>query len=66
MLGRLLPGLSIAAPGRRLLTRIPSTLVVLVAATAVAAAFNLPVETISDRFGGLPSGLPSFVLPDLS
>jgi SulP family sulfate permease len=67
-LGRLLPGLvgTIAAPGRRLLTRLPSTLVVLVAATAATAAFDLPVETIGERFGGIPGALPPLALPDLS
>jgi SulP family sulfate permease len=69
MLGRLLPSVlpPVNAPGRRgLVTRVPSTLVVLVAATAAAAAFDLPVETIGSRFGGIPNGLPPFALPDLS
>ncbi len=69
MLGRLLPSVlpPVNAPGRRgLVTRVPSTLVVLIAATAAAAAFDLPVETIGSRFGGIPSGLPAFALPDLS
>jgi SulP family sulfate permease len=68
MLGRLMPSVvpPVNAPGRRLLTRLPSTLVVLVAATAVAAAFEMPVETIGSRFGGIPNGLPPFALPDLS
>ncbi len=46
--------------------RLPSTLVVLVVATAAAAAFGLPVETIGTRFGGIPNGLPPLALPDLS
>jgi SulP family sulfate permease len=68
MLGRYLPSMvrPVQVPGRRLLTRLPSTLLVLVAATAATAAFGLPVETIRDRFGGIPSALPSVVLPDLS
>jgi SulP family sulfate permease len=69
MLGHLLPSVlpPVNAPGRRgLVTRVPSTLVVLVAATAAAAAFDLPVETIGSRFGGIPGGLPPFALPDLS
>lgn len=38
-----------------------------VCVTATAAAFlSLPVETIGSRFGGVPSGLPSPALPDLS
>ena len=51
---------------RGLFPRVPSTLVVLVAATAVTAAFDLPVETIGTRFGGIPNGLPPLALPDLS
>ena len=68
MLGRLMPTVvpPVNAPGRRLLTRLPSTLVVLVAATAVAAVFDMPVETIGTRFGGIPGGPPPFALPDLS
>jgi sulfate permease, SulP family len=68
MLGRLMPSVfvPVSAPGRSLLTKVPSTLAVLVAATAVTAAFNLPVETIGSRFGGIPSGLPPLALPDLS
>jgi len=54
-------------PGRRgIFTRLPSTLVVLVLAAVAAAALGLPVETIGSRFGGIPSGLPAFALPDLS
>ena len=54
-------------PHRRgLFTRLPSTLVVLVLATVAMTVFNLPVETVGSRFGGIPSGLPAFALPDLS
>ena len=68
LLGRLFPAVlpPVIAPGRRLLTRLPSTLVVLVAATVIAAAFDIPVETVGDRFGSIPSGLPPLALPDLS
>ena len=55
------------APGRHgLLTRVPSTLVVLVVATVAAAALDLQVETIGSRFGGIPSAIPAFAWPDLS
>jgi SulP family sulfate permease len=68
MLGRVMPSVfvPVSAPGRHLLTKVPSTLAVLVAATAATAAFSLPVETIGSRFGGIPSGLPPLALPDLS
>jgi SulP family sulfate permease len=67
-LGRMAPAVvrPVDAPGRRLLTRVPSTLIVMVAATAVSAGFDLPVETIADRFGGIPGALPPLALPDLS
>jgi SulP family sulfate permease len=68
MMGRLFPSVlpPVIAPGRRLLTRLPSTLLVLVAATVLVAAFDIPVETVGDRFGSIPSGLPALALPDLS
>jgi sulfate permease, SulP family len=48
------------------LRRAPGPLAVLVAGTAVAALFQLPVETIGSRFHGIPQGLAPFALPDLS
>ena len=42
------------------LGHIPATVVAMVLATIVTALFNLPVDTIGSRFGGIPSGLPSF------
>ena len=56
-----------ATTGRTaLVTRLPGTIVALVVATAATAFLNLPVETIGTRFGGIPTGLPSFTLPDLT
>lgn len=56
-----------ATTGRlQLVTRLPGTIIALVLATAATALLNLPVETIGSRFGGIPTGLPSFVLPELS
>ena len=43
--------------------KMPSPIVALVLGTAVVALFNLPVETIGTRFGGIPQGLPSFDPP---
>src|SRR5690606_3028633 len=40
--------------------RVPGSVVALAVATAVVAAFGLPVDTIGSRFGGIPSGLPTF------
>ena len=39
---------------------IPGTVVAMAAATIVTSIFSLPVDTIGSRFGGIPSGLPSF------
>lgn len=49
----------------RLTTRLPSSLVALLGATAIVAIFDLPVDTIGSRFGAVPSGLPGPHLPHL-
>ena len=54
------------APWRRWIARIPSTVVVLVIMTSLVTVFNLPVETIGSKFGGIPQGLPKFEIPDIS
>ncbi|WP_332671564.1 SulP family inorganic anion transporter [Aromatoleum sp.] len=46
--------------------RLPGPLAVLIIATAVNALFQMPVDTIGSRFGGIPQELPSIGLPDLS
>ena len=43
--------------------QVPGAIIVLVAATALNAAFGLPIETIGSRFGGIPAGLPAFTPP---
>jgi len=43
--------------------RVPGAIVVFVLGTAAVVLFKLPVETIGSRFGGIPSGLPHFVIP---
>jgi len=47
----------------RLTKKVPSPFAALVFATAAAALFGLPVETIGSRFGALPRGLPMPHLP---
>ena len=42
------------------LSHVPGTVVAMAVATVVTSALNLPVDTIGSRFGGIPSGLPSF------
>lgn len=46
--------------------RLPGSIVALVTLSIVTAMFNLPVETIGSRFGGIPTGLPHLALPDFS
>ena len=46
----------------RFAKRIPGSIVVLFAGTAVAWYWRLPIETIETRFGGIPSGLPHLSL----
>jgi SulP family sulfate permease len=43
--------------------RIPGAIVAMLGATATSYLFKLPVETVGTRFGGIPSGLPHFILP---
>jgi SulP family sulfate permease len=49
----------------RFTKRIPGSIVALVAATLAVAMFQLPVETIGTKFGGIPRGLPAFSLPSI-
>ena len=45
---------------------VPGSIVVLLLGTLIVAAFNLPVETIGSKYGGIPQGLPSLAIPVLS
>ena len=45
---------------------VPGSIVALVVATTLVGVFQLPVETIGSRFGGIPAALPAFTLPDFS
>ena len=47
----------------RVTKRLPGSIVTLFVATAATAVFHLPVDTIGTKFGGIPQGLPRFVLP---
>ena len=42
------------------LSHIPGTVIAMATATIVTSVLSLPVDTIGSRFGGIPSGLPSF------
>ena len=51
---------------RRLAPRLPGLIVAVGLTSGAVALWSLPVETIADRFGALPSSLPLPTLPDLS
>lgn len=50
----------------RVLRALPGTILVLVLATLAVSLFDLQVDTIGSRFGGIPQGLPSFALPQFT
>ena len=45
---------------------IAALLIAVAAASLLALALGLPVQTIGSRFGGIPSALPSLQWPDFS
>ena len=49
----------------RVTKRIPGSIVALLVTTLAALLLHLPVETIGSKFGGIPSGMPHFTLPEL-
>jgi SulP family sulfate permease len=48
---------------RRIVPRVPGYIVALFAGTAAVAVFQLQVDTIGTRFGGIPAGLPVLTVP---
>jgi len=48
---------------RWLAPRVPGAIVVLFGATIAVVLLRIPVETVGDRFGEIPSGLPPFHIP---
>ena len=50
----------------RMASRMPGPVVALVSLTTFAYWLDLPLDTIGTRFGGIPSALPKFALPDFS
>jgi SulP family sulfate permease len=44
--------------------RVPGSIVALAAGTLAVSALGLGVETVGSRFGGVPSALPRFAMPD--
>lgn len=49
----------------RYVKKVPGYIVALFSGTAAVFLFDLPVETIGTRFGGIPSGLPELHIPPL-
>ncbi len=47
----------------RFTKKIPGSIIALVVATACIPLFNIPVETIGSKFGGIPTGLPKLQIP---
>jgi SulP family sulfate permease len=47
----------------RFVKRVPGSIIALVAGTLAVAVLGLSLETIGSRFGGIPSGLPTFQVP---
>jgi sulfate permease, SulP family len=48
----------------RVTSKLPGTIVALFATTAMCVLARVPVETIGSRFGGIPTGLPTFAVPE--
>lgn len=57
-------GLAIVYLLPRLTTVVPSPLICIVVLTGLTMAYPMPVHVVAD-LGALPTGLPSFVLPDV-
>jgi len=48
----------------RFARRVPASIVAVVLSTLAVVLFHLHVDTIGSKFGGIPSGLPPFAIPD--
>src|SRR5690625_4072605 len=46
--------------------KVPGMIVALILGTIVVTLFNIPMETIGSRFGGIPQGLPKFTMLEIS
>ncbi|MDQ6685495.1 MAG: SulP family inorganic anion transporter [Pseudomonadota bacterium] len=59
--------LVVYSPRLKGLSRVPGPLIAMIVATCAQTIFKFPgVATIGSAFGGIPMGLPSLTLPDLS
>lgn len=64
--GTILPTQLVEGRSARVISRVPGPIVALISLTLVSTMFNLPVETIGSRFGGIPQALPAFDLPEFT
>jgi SulP family sulfate permease len=48
----------------RVTTKVPGSIFALAATTLICTLFAVPVDTIGSKFGGIPTGLPIFSIPD--
>ena len=64
--GGMLPDALLEGRTLRTASRMPGPIIALVSLSVLATVFNMPVETIGSRFGGIPQALPSFEWPALS
>lgn len=46
-------------------SRVPGSIVAVIVATVLVAVFKLPVETIGNKYGGIPQGWPDFNFPSV-
>ena len=51
---------------KKLAKRVPGTIIAMLLGTLAVMLFDLPVDTIGKRFGGIPQTLPSMKIPALS
>ena len=48
----------------RITRKVPGSIVALLLATACVGLLGIPVETIGSKFGGIPTGMPQFQMPE--
>jgi SulP family sulfate permease len=59
--------LVLLTPKIKLLARVPGPLVAMIVVTLLQMILHLPgVSTIGSAYGGIPTGLPTFVVPEMS
>lgn len=46
--------------------RLPGSIIALLLGTVIAVLFKLPLETIGQKFGEIPRGLPHFIVPEIT